>query len=348
MSDKNKTNEEGLTTEGDGGQSHENGQPKERIVREFSLSSFAVDNATSIFVIILLIVILGAWSYTIMPKENFPEIKMPQVYVGVAYPGNSPLDMENLIARPIEKEINTIKGVDKINTTCIQDYATIIAEFNLDVDVDKAVQEVKDAVDKAKPDLPNDLPNEPNIFELDFSEMPVMNINVSGVDNLEQLNEYAEYLQEEIEALSEISSVDIRGVPEKEVSINVNVHQLEARKVNFNDIEEAIGRENVTISGGDVLAGGMRRNLRVVGEFDRAEQMGDIVVSNENNSIVYLRDVADISFGYADRESYSRTGLKPVVTCDVKKRSGENLLNAAAKIKDIIKHAEEHRFPRPS
>ncbi len=319
---------------------------KKGIIREFGLSSFAVDNSTSVFVLIFLIVILGLGAYITMPKEQFPEIKMPTIYVGTAYPGNAPLDMESLVSRPIEKEINSISGVNNIKATNIQDYSTIIVEFDLDVPSEEALLDVKDAVDKAKQDLPNDLPADPNVFELDFSDMPIMNINISGINNLDKLNEYAEYLQDEIEKLGEISSADIKGVPDKEVSINVNVAELEARNLSFRDIEDAVSFENVTISGGDILSDDMRRNVRVVGEFGSMTELENMVISNKNQSIVYLKDVANVDFGYADRKSYARSNREPVVSLDVKKRSGENLLEATAKIKQILSDAELEKFPK--
>lgn len=323
-----------------------NSKPTNKVVREFGLSSFSVDNITSVFVLVFLIVLMGTSAYITMPKENFPEIKLPTIYVGTPYPGNSPLDMENLVARPIEKEINSITGVDNVKSTCIQDYATIIVEFGFDVEVEEALQEVKDAVDKAKQELPNDLPADPNVFELNFSDMPVMNINLSGIEEVDVLNEYAEYLQEEIEKLGEISSVDIRGVPEKEISINVDVYELEARNLSFRDIEGAIANENITLSGGDILTDGIRRNVRIAGEFTDFKRIKDIVISNQDNAIVYLRDVATVNFGYADRTSYARADQLPVVTCDIIKRGGENLLDASDGIKKIIATAQEKKFPK--
>ena len=326
--------------------SSEKNDSQNQIVREFGLSSVAVDNKTSVFVIIFLIVLLGWGSYVTMPKESFPEIVLPTIYVGTPYPGNSPLDMETLVSRPIEKELNTITGVKKIEATCIQDYSTIVVEFDLDIPASEALLDVKDAVDRAKPDLPNDLPADPNIIEMDFSNMPILNVNVTGVDNLDKLNEYAEYLQEEFEKLSEISAADIRGVPEKEVTINVDNYKLEARQLSFRDIEEAVSYENATISGGDILSDGVRRNVRVVGEFTNIDDMLDIIISNQNGNIVYLRDVAEVDFGYADRTSYARSNTMPVVMLDVKKRSGENLLNAIAKIKEIVAEAKKNKFPK--
>ncbi len=312
-------------------------QPEEKeVVREFKLSSLAIDSATSVFVMIFMLILLGTSAYTSMPKESYPEIKIPMVYIGTPYPGNSPLDMENLVTRPIEKELNNITGVNEITSTSIQDYSTIVVEFGFDVEVRDALQEVKDAVDRAKPELPTDLPAEPNVFEMNFSEMPIVNINLAGYEDLDELNKYAEYLQDEIEQFSEIKEVNIRGVQDKEVSINVDVYELEARSLSFGDIEGAVGGENITLSGGDILAQNLRRNIRIVGEFKHLAEIENIIISNENGAIVYLKDVATVKFGYEDIESYAREYGESTVTLDVIKRSGENLLDAVDNIKALV------------
>ncbi|MFA0962959.1 efflux RND transporter permease subunit [Roseivirga sp. BDSF3-8] len=316
-----------------------------KVDKEFGLTTLSVKNRTTVFFLTLLVVLMGIGTYVSLPKENFPEIEQPIVYVGTPHPGNSPVDMENLITRPIEKELNTIAEVDEIKSTSVQDYSTIIVEFNPETDIDDALTKVKDAVDRAKPELPSDLQEDPNVFEMNFSEMPILNINLSGDFSIETLNEYAEYLEEEIEKLTEISKAEIRGVDEKEVQVLVDPYAMEARMVSFSDIENAISAENVTLSGGNILADGVRRTLRVIGEFSDPSQLEDIVIKNENNNIVYLKDIARVKFGYEDKESYARLETDPVVMLDVVKRSGENLLIATEKIFDILEDAEENYFP---
>ncbi len=316
---------------------------KKSTVREFFLSTLAIDNGTSVFVIVFLIITMGLISYTSMPKENFPEIKIPEIYVGSAYPGNSPLDIENLITRPIEKEINTITGIDEVSSTSIQDFSSISVKFDLNVDPDKALQEVKDAIDKAE--LPNDLPAEPNALKLDFGNLPVMNILLSGYNDIDVLKDYAEYLQDEIEKFSEISRVDISGVQDKEVSINIDVHKLEARQVTMRDIEGAVANENLTISGGDVLADGIRRNVRVVGEFKDVNELQNVIVKSSKGNIVYLKDIASVKFDYEESSSYSRGNKQPVVTLNIIKRSGTNLLKASDKVKELIAKSQKEIFP---
>lgn len=316
------------------------------IAKEFGLTSLSVNNRTSVLILTFIIILFGVQSYVSMPKESFPEVVIPTIYVGTVYPGNSPLDMENLITRPIEKELNTLTGVKDIKSTSIQDYSTIIVEFNPDEDVDVALQDVKDAVDKAKSELPDDLDKDPEVFEINFSEFPVMNVNISGDYSLDELKDFGEYLEEEIEKFSEISKVDVKGTLDREIQIIVDMHKMEARQVSFNNLAGAVGNENLTMSGGNVLAGDFRRTLRIDGEFERPQQLMDVIIKSEQGNIVYLRDVAEVKDTYAERESYARQNQKPVVTLDIIKKSGENLLDAAEKIDRVLQEAKATRFPK--
>ena len=318
-------------------------------IKEFKLSSWAVSNRATVAVITLIIVLSGLLSYVSMPRENFPEIVIPQIYIATPYPGNSALDVEKLITKPLEKEINSITGVDKITSNSIQGFSSIQVEFTFDITPSEALQKVKDKVDVAMSDsdFPKDLPTDPSVQEMNFSEMmPIMNINLSGEFSMDQLKEYAEYLEDEIEELSEISGVDIRGVQEKEIEVAIDLYKLEASKISFTDVENAIAYENMSVSGGDILQNGVRRNVRVIGEFTSPKEIENIIVKQEKGNIVYLRDIADVSFKEQEKESYAREYLQPVVMLDVKKRGGENLLNASAKIDKIIEEAKANVFPK--
>ncbi|MBZ0245237.1 MAG: efflux RND transporter permease subunit [Cyclobacteriaceae bacterium] len=316
-----------------------------KVDKEFGVTTLAITNRTTVGFLAFLIAVMGILTYIGLPKDSYPEIKQPIVYVGTLYPGNSPIDMENLVTREIEKELNTISEVDNIKSTSVQDYSTIIVEFDTDTDVGDALTKVKDAVDRAKPELPDDLPSDPNVFELNFSEFPILNINLSGNYSLEQLKKYGEYLEDEIERITEISKVEIRGVDEREVKIKVDPYLLEARKINFADIENAIAAENVTLSGGNILDDGIRRTLRVVGEFSSPRQLEDVIVKHEKGNIVYLKDIATIEFDYVETTSYARLAKQPVVMVDVIKRSGQNLLIATDKVNAVLAKAKAEVFP---
>lgn len=318
-------------------------------LREFGLTTWSITNRTTVFVLIAIITFSGIYSYLTVPKESFPDVVVPEVYIGTAYPGNSPVNIEKLITRPLEKEINTITGVDEITSTSVQGYSAVDVKFEFSVEPAEALRKVKDAVDKVKadPDFPDDLPAEPNVFELNFSELlPVMNVNLSGDYSLDDLKRYAEYLEDEIEELPEISKVDIRGVMDKEVEVIVDNLRAEAMQVSFNDISGAIAQENVTVSGGDLLVDNARRTVQVVGDFTSMEEIANVIVKSEKGAPVHLRDVAEVRFVEKEKESYAREYGNPVVTLDVIKRAGENLIAASDGINAIIEQAKREVLPR--
>lgn len=322
---------------------------KDLKTKTFGLSDFAISNKTSVYILIFIIVVLGLMAYGTMPRESFPEIVQPTIYIGTAYPGNSPSDIENLVTRPIEKQLKGLKKVKKFTSTSIQDYSTIIVEFESDVPPKQALADVKDKVDKARSELPQDLPADPNIFELDFSEMPVLNINLSGDFTYDELKTYAEYLQEEIEKIPQISQVDIRGLVDKEVEIAVDLPGMEANQISFSDIENAIKGQNISAGAGDILSiggtGFTRRSLRITGEFQSPQEMENVIVKNEFQRVVYLRDIAHITFGPKEPTSFARLDGRPVVMLDVKKKSGENLVAGVDAIHEVLKKARGSKLP---
>ena len=283
-------------------------------LREFGLTTFAVDNRTSVFVLTFMVMIFGVSMYNSMPKEAYPEISMPNIFVNTVYPGNSAKDIENLITRPIEKELGGISEIKELTSSSAQDFSIIIAEFEMDVDVDEAMRKVKDAVDKAKVELPNDLPSEPDVSDFNFSEMPVMSVNISGDYPNEQLRNYAEYLEEKIEEIKEIQAVDLKGALDREVKIEVDLPRMEAMQVSFMDIENAVRSENMNMSGGELLTNGFRRSIRVLGEFKSAKELEDMIVKNENNAPIFLRDIASVSFGNKEKTSIARSDKLPDFT----------------------------------
>ena len=318
-------------------------------LREFWLTTLSINNRTTVFVLIALITFSGIYSYITVPKDSFPEIVIPEIFVVTAYPGNSPANMEKLITRPLEKEINAISGVDEISSSSSQGFSTIDVKFNFDMTPSEALRKVKDAVDKVKSgsEFPKDLPAEPSVTELNFSEMmPVMNVNLSGDYALLTLKKYAEYLEDEIEDLQQISKVDIRGASDFEVEIEVNHLRAEAMLVSFNDIAGALSAENLTISGGDLLVDGILRNIQVRGDFRSMEEIESVIVKAENDSPVYVRDIATVKFVEKAKESYAREYTKPVVTLDIVKRAGENLLQASDEINEIIARAKRDVLPK--
>jgi multidrug efflux pump len=311
---------------------------KKNNFKEFFATSWAIDNKTSVYVLAIFISLLGISSYRSIPKEQFPEIVIPTILVNTVYPGTSPEDMENLVTRPIEKQLKGIAGVKKITSNSLQDFSSIAIEFNTDVAVPEAKQRVKDAVDKSKSDLPNNLPTDPNVMDIDFSEIPIMFIQISGKYDLIQLKRYADIAQDKIESLNEITRVDIVGALEREIQINVDMYKAQAASVTLTDIDRAIAAENVTVSAGNISTFGMKRSIRVQGQFDNLDVMRNIILKSSSGAIVYLKDVAEIKDTFKEQESFSRLNGQNVITLNVVKKSGKNLLEASDKIKSILKN----------
>lgn len=313
--------------------------------KEFKPSSWSIDNKMSIYILTIIITLAGLLSYNSIPKEQFPEVKFPSILITTLYPGTSPKDMEQLVTKQIEKQISSIVGVKKIKSNSVQDFSIINVEFNTDQDVDLALQRVKDAVDKAKNDLPTNMPDDPQVTDIDASQFPIMQVHISGDLPLDKMKKYADDLQDEIEGLREITRADMVGALEREIQVNVDMYKAEVAKITFNDINAAIASENVTVSGGLIDMDGLKRSISVIGQYKDATRIGDIVIRGQTGATVYLKDIAEIKDAFEEKESYARLEHKNVITLNVIKRSGENLIEAADKINAITKKYESEIFP---
>ncbi len=315
--------------------------------KEFKPTSWSIDNKTSIYVLAVIISIFGILSYINIPKEQFPEIVIPQILINTVYSGTSPTDIENLITKPLEKKLKSISGVKNITSSSVQDFSMIVVEFQTDVEVSDAKQKVKDEVDKAKPDLPQTgITSGPNVTDIDLSQLPIMFINLSGKYSLDKLKEYAEVMQDRIEGLKEITRVEIVGALDREIQVNVDMYKLQAASLSFNDIAGQIANENVTVSSGGIDMKGMRRSIRVVGEFKDIESLKNIIISSSRGAKIYLKDIAEVKDTYAEKESYARLNGENVVTLNIIKKGGQNLLDASDKIKVITDDLTKNKFPK--
>ncbi|MGE5428742.1 MAG: efflux RND transporter permease subunit, partial [Methylococcaceae bacterium] len=319
---------------------------KENKFKEFFATSWAIDNRTSIYVLSVLITILGIMNYYFIPKEQFPQVVIPYIVVSTPYPGTSPADMENLVTRPIEKQLKSISDVKKITSNSVQDFSSIIVEFDPDLAVETAKQRVRDAVDKAKSDLPTDLPSDPDIMDVDISEFPVMFLNISGNYDLDKLKHYAEIAQDRIEGLKEVTRVDIVGAWDREIQINADIFKMQAARVTFSDIERAVAAENLTISAGSLTTNGTRNTVRIKGQFDDVQTLKNIVVQSSSGAFVKLTDIADVQDSFEEQESFARLNGKNVITLNVIKKSGANLLDASDQIVQIVEDLKAREYPK--
>jgi multidrug efflux pump len=316
--------------------------------KQFKPTSWSIRNKTSIYLVMLFFSMMGIYQFVTLPKEQFPDIVIPTIYIQTIYVGNSPKDIENLVTQPIEKQIKGITGakINKVTSTSVQDYSAIQVEFDTDVKTDIALQKVKDAIDKAKQDLPTDLDQEPTALEVSFSDQPIMYVNVSGDYDVVRLKEYAENLQDRLEEMSQINRVDLVGAPEREFQVNVDNYRMRAAGVTFDDIANAIAYENKDISGGLLDVGNMKRNLQLKGQLKTSFDIEKIVVRNQSGAPIYLKDIANIRDTIKDKESYARLNGKNVITLNVIKRAGENLIETSDGVKKIVEDLKKTEFPQ--
>ena len=323
---------------------------EKNINKEFGLSSWAIQNKTTIYMMMAIILFLGISAYFNMPRESFPEIKETKIYVSSVFPGNTAEDVEKLITTPLEDKLKTVSNVVKITSTSQEDVSLIVVEFDENIEVEFAKQKVKDEIETeiSGEDWPifNGAKVEPNVFALSMSEeMPILNINISGDYPVGKLKEYGEYLEDKIENLLEIKKVDIRGAQEREVEVAVDIYKMMAAKVSFNDVIGAINNGNLTMSAGNFIASGQRRTIRVIGEITDPSDLENFVVKSDNGNPIYLKNIAAVYFKEKERTTYAREFGDPVVMLDVKKRAGKNMVAAAEKIKIIIEKAKKDVFP---
>jgi multidrug efflux pump len=314
--------------------------------KEFFATSWAIDNKISVYVLVFIISVFGLINYYTIPKEQFPEIVIPMITINTIYPGTSPSDMENLVTRPLEKNLKSISGVKKITSRSVQDFSAIIVEFNTGIEIKDAKQKVNDAVDKTKKDLPTD-PSfiEPSVMEIDLSEIPIQYINLSGDIPLDRLKKYADDMQDRIETLKEITRVEIGGALTREIQIDIDMYKMKAASLTFRDVEQAVSLNNMTVSGGNIDLQGMSRSIRVVGEVTNIDEIKNIVIHTSSGALVKLGDIAGIRDGFHQPENYARYNGKNVVTLNVIKKSGQNLLDASDKIQTIIKDMQKSKLP---
>jgi multidrug efflux pump subunit AcrB len=318
----------------------------EKLKKEFFATSWAIDNKISVYVLVFIIAVFGLINYYTIPKEQIPEIVIPMININTIYPGTSPSDMENLVTRPLEKNLKSMSGVKKITSRSVQDFSAIIVEFNTGIEIKDAKQKVNDAVDKTKKDLPTD-PSfiEPSVMEIDLSEIPIQYINLSGDIPLDRLKKYADDMQDRIESLKEITRVEIGGALTREIQVDVDMYKMKAASLTFRDIEQAVSLNNMTVSGGNIDLQKMSRSIRVVGEVTNIDEIKNVILSTNSGAVIKLRDIATVRDGFHQPENFARYDGKNVVTLNVIKKSGQNLLDASDKIKAIIADMQKTKLP---
>ncbi len=324
------------------------------------ITELAIKYRPSVAILTIMLTVGGLVSYLTISKEAFPSIEIPTVVITTIYPGASPSDIESLVTRIIEEEVQSVSDIEEIRSTSVRGVSTIVVEFTTDVSLDFAYQRVRDKVQIAKPRLPSDI-EEPIVSEFDVEDIPIMSINLAGAFTLTQLKEVAEDLGDEIEKSPDILEVELIGTLEREVKVDVDIRALQGYDLTFVDLVETINFENFNTPGGTIRVDSKDYIVRIDGEFrDVRDEIEGLVIKSPNGFPVYVRDIADVYLGFKERSTYSRLQLMqeeegkrlvrlaetesyPVITLNVKKRSGANILDTAEEIRTVL-----DEFPLPS
>jgi len=291
------------------------------------LSDLSVKNRTSVFVLAIMIIIFGLISYVKLPRESEPDVKIPYVFISTTYRGVAPGDIETSITTKIEEKLKGVKNVKKIKSKSSEGSSLIVVEFITGTDIDDAVKWVKDKVDTAKRELPSDLEDDPSVFEVNISEMPILVLAVSGNMGLREIKEFAKNIKDDIEGIPGVLEVELAGGREREIHIEVDPDLLAGNGIPFTSLYSTISSENQNVSGGNIAMGDGRYQIRVPGEFKNIEEFKNLIVTVINGVPVYLSDIATISDSYKDITSISSFNFKNSVNLYVKKRVGENIIN---------------------
>ncbi len=308
------------------------------------LSNLAIDRRVTVYVVLVLLVISGIYSYNVLPLEDNPEVIIPIIIVTTIYEGVAPSDMESLVTIPIERKLTGLSGVKSIESSSSEGVSVIRIEFMADEDIDSAHQRVRDKVDQAKPDLPEDA-DEPMIDEVNVSEFPIMFVSLMGETSLALLTNFANDLEEDLEAIKGVLDVEVIGGTEREIQIIVDPERAAAYGVSMADLVQLARVENVNTPAGAMELGEAKYTVRVPGEFTSADEINNLVVNAGQEGIVYIRDIAIVQDDFKDIETISRVNGRQAVTLSVSKRAGTNVIDLTDAVRAVLDDYKTRLLP---
>ncbi|MFO7577811.1 MAG: efflux RND transporter permease subunit [Pelovirga sp.] len=305
------------------------------------ITDAAVDRRSSVFSLMLIILVVGIYSYVILPRESTPDVTVPYVLVVTPYEGVAPVDIESLITHPIERKLKGLKDVEEIRSVSAEGSSMIIIEFIPDIDIDVALQWVRDKVDQAKGDLPANLENDPSVLEINLSEFPILMVSIAGMADESVLKKVGEELEDWIQTIPGVLDVVLSGGREREIRIEFDPDRMFASRISLAEVLSAIRRENVNIPGGSIDIGAGKYLLRIPGEFSEPHEIDNLVLTQRGGRIIYFKDVADVVDAFEDRTSYARLNGEQSVTLAIKKRSGANIIEVADRVFALLGEAQD-------
>ena len=304
------------------------------------LTNAAISHRSAIFVLVIVMIGAGSWCYVALPREAAPDIKVPYIIVSTAYPNVSPGDIENEITIEIEKKVSSLRDVEEVTSVSAEGASSVVIEFDPKVDLTDARQRVRDKVDEAMGEMPDDV-DDPTVDEINLSELPIMNVSISGPVGRVRLQSLAEELEEEVEGIAGVLDATVVGGLEREIRIEIDMDRLQVYDMPLASLLNLIGRENVNVSGGSVDSGAAKLDLRVPSEFEHPEEIFQLVLFVRDGEPVYLTDIARILDGFKDEASRSRINGEETVTLVIQKRAGENIIRIADRIREIVGMRQE-------
>ncbi|PMM38864.1 efflux RND transporter permease subunit [Vibrio splendidus] len=307
----------------------------------YSIIDAALSRARTMLSLLALILVAGAVTYITIPKESSPDITIPIIYVSVGHQGISPTDAERLLVRPIEQELRSIEGVKEMTATAAEGHASVVLEFNVGVDLTKAMADVRDAVDLAKPKLPEDS-DEPTVNEVTLaSEQPVLSVVLFGTVPERTIVQIARELGDKLESYRQILEVDIAGDRDDIVEIIVDPLLMESYSLDQADIYNLIALNNRVVAAGFVDTGYGRFSVKVPSVFNSLQDVLELPIKVDGKQVVTFGDVATVRRAFRDPESFARLDGKSAVVLDIKKRAGENIIETVELVKAVMAGAQQ-------
>ncbi len=313
-----------------------------------SLSEWSIRNSITIIVLMFILVCAGIYAYVTLPRESFPDITIPNIIVTTVYEGVAPSDIENLITRKIEKKVASISELEEIRSYSSEGISTIITEFTSEIDIETALQKVRDKVDESKSELPPDLEDDPVVDEINLSEFPIITFVVSGPVSLVRLKNLADDLSEDIESISGVLEAPVTGGLEREIKIEYNPQRLASYNLSTANLMQTVRSNNQNTPGGDLDIGVGNYLVKIPGEFETPEETKQLVIHSNGRFPVYITDLAEVKDGYEEQETKARFNFNQAITVDVVKRTGENIIRIIDEAKHVVETYRETLPPEIS
>lgn len=306
-----------------------------------TLIDASLERSRTVLMTLLLIFSVGTMSYIAIPKEDNPDIAIPIIYVSLHHEGIAPEDAESLLVRPMEQELQSIEGIKEMKATAYEGGANVLLEFTAGFDSDKALDDVREAVDKAKPELPTET-DEPTVSEVNFSLFPVLVVTLSGEVSQRKLLKIADDLQERIESLQTVLEANIAGDREEQLEIVINPQAIASYGLNGADVIDFFSRSNKLVAAGNLDTGMGRFSIKVPGRLETAKDIMDMPLVINGDAVVRVRDIAELRRNFKDPESFARLDGEQAVALEIVKRTGENVIDTIIQVREIV--AQEQRF----